>query len=239
MGEKLYALQVKCLEMVGFTRKSLITRPKHTTGFLILNFGSVLFCAFSQGAFVFGNINDVLSASKTACSLLSVINAGVKYVAFYFVREKVYELIDEMREMSAEAERLHPEKIGWVKKVERRVASLFMITAFATGIFYCTVPIVNIFVEVVIKKEQFNYNLPFKAILPYDTRFFPSYIITYILDYWGTHGTVVFSVREVFQTISQLKPFYIPTGRLRFLSFWTVPQHRRPLRHFEGVLRWR
>lgn len=207
MAVELYALQVKCFEMVGCTKKSLIKSPKQTFGLLTLNFVSVWFGVFGMTAFIFENFNDVLSASNAACPLFSDFNAAVKLAVFQFVQEKIFELIDEMREMSVKAARLHPETIRWMEKGEKYSASLFLVTASATGLFYILAPIFNMFVEVVIRKQKFNYNLPFKASFPYDVTFFPSYVITYFLESFGTYLTVIFSVRR---------------KKTRFLKIWEL-----------------
>lgn len=191
MEESQFIIPVKCFQLVGFSSGAELRYPKLFHLFQAINIIVVMTCGISQIYFIQQNLKDVLASAESFTPLSIQVITLSKILTFYTQREKFYKLMDDIKSLSGKLSVSELLMLKQVNVFDRRVGLVYFTSGAIAGFGYCVKPIILNLVNVLIFETEFNHEMPFKSLFPYDTTKFPAYILTYGMFCLATY-TVLF-----------------------------------------------
>lgn len=194
---KLFSLQVKCLNAIGFNRKRSKQFPIIFQFLHAINVSFVVFAVLTEFTFVCINFNDVLVSAEAFGPLSTEIITIAKLLTFMIYEKDFYKLMDKIQTLSRDTKTIHI-----ANKLDQTVTLTYLCSGIFTGVVLCfarlTVDLIGAwFYELELKRE-----MPVKSVLPFDVTSSPAYEITYLLYCCATYVTVIQSVRYFLQTLN-------------------------------------
>lgn len=192
MDTPLFALQMRCFQLIGFRRTGDV-RLQHAFRFYrLLCIISVLFCDVSQVIFLANNFDNVLAAAEVLSTLLTSIIVTSKCLSVYFQAEKFYKLISRAREISSEF--LEETQLNQVKNIDRLVSSLYLSSCAFVSVSLCAGPIVFNLYKFFTNGIDYRTDFPFKVGFPFDASYSPAFEATYFILCLSSFVAIMISV---------------------------------------------
>lgn len=203
-SDSLFALQVKGLQIIGLLRDEDI---KNKTFNRMLHFCclfSITFCFTFEGYFIANYYSDILGSAEAFAPFSSEIITYVKFSTIYFSKEKIYEIMDQLKKMALESDAYGVNVIRKINQIDKFITLSYCLAASLTGVGYLIAPLISNFVRIVVYGLEYDYDMPFKAAYPYNIASSPAYELTYLMFISASHFTVAINVSVRNLSVNQL-----------------------------------
>lgn len=101
-ANNLMEMQVICLKLFGFQQKPRSLRiKKFLNYFVIINVVTIFYCLIAELLFVVTNFHNILDTADAVGTFLTEVITISKFLTFMSQKQKFYELIDKVKELSA------------------------------------------------------------------------------------------------------------------------------------------
>lgn len=95
-------MQVICLKLFGFQQKSRSLRFKKLLNYFVtINVVTIVYCLMSELLFVVTNFHNILDTADAVGTFLTEVITLSKFLTFLSQKQKFYELINKVKELSA------------------------------------------------------------------------------------------------------------------------------------------
>lgn len=204
-----FSIPVKCFNLVRF-HQIIPVKYRHLSYALqTLAFVSVIICALTESFFIVKNLKNILASAESFTPLSIVIITIFKMFTFYARKEKFYQLMDDINDLADISSTSNLLTLKNVNQFDRGIGLVYFISGSIAGGGYCVTPIISNFVNVLVFGAEFNTEMPFKALFPYDTSKTPVYELSYATFCWATYLTILMNVSYVRATRVILSSGYI------------------------------
>jgi odorant receptor len=177
--KKFFAIQTKCLHLVGLHRSNLIKKPM---GFVVFYFGMVMCmvsCISFEAYYIIKNHKDVLGSSEAFSPLSTIAISMTKLFTFMWYRENFYELMDRIRSMAEETQADEQLKLKKVNQIDQYVAFVYLASSWFVGVVQNSIPAVADFLSY-LQGQEIGREMPWKSAYPYDAKLTPAYELSYL-----------------------------------------------------------
>lgn len=101
-ANSLMEMQMICLKLFGCQQKSRSLRIKKFLNlFVIINVVTICYCLIAELLFVVKNFHNILDTADAVGTFLTEVITLSKFLTFLSQKQKFYELIDKVKELSA------------------------------------------------------------------------------------------------------------------------------------------
>lgn len=201
MDKTMFSLQVQCLNLTGLYRNDAKEFPK---AFIILQMFSVLALTINMTSallFVITNTQDILACAEAFAPVAIEFLTLAKFLSMLALKDKIYQLMDQCKEMASKVDTENLPIIQAVNKFDRKISQLYLGSGIVTGVAFIIRPLVANLVRYFLHDAEFVREMPVvQTRFPYDVLRSPIYEISYFIFCWGTHISVTFgaSYQSVF-----------------------------------------
>lgn len=207
MAQKKFSVQLMCLRLINFPK----FEEKSLKYYFIrvLQTLTVLSGLFWKTHFVFENYQNIIASAECAAPLTTQIIVFAKLVTIMAVKEKLYSLIDRIKDLEND---LNEDELRILEKVsifEKRVLSICLMSAVLSATLFCVAPITADMIKFYVLGGEYSYAMPSKSAFFYDITKSPAYEITYVAYCFAAYITVNTSVSSndsAFQNLSHFTP---------------------------------
>ena len=197
MEEFQFSIPVKCLQLSGFRTMQFLKFPKLFHVMPVFFIFCVVSCSLSEVYFIMENYKDVLASAESFTPLSIEMITFCKILTFYIRRGKFYKMMNQIKDLSANSNASDLLIVKRANNFNKTVGLAYLMSGSFAALGYCFRPIVANLVNVLIFGTEYNYEMPFKALFPFDITKHPIYETSYFIFSCATYITLFMNVSKV------------------------------------------
>lgn len=209
--ENIFFVSSRCLKLVGFQPKE--NYPKISTAVQLYFIMNLFYFGYSELLFIPRNFHDVMAAAEAFGPAAATILSWWKYFSFFWSKEKFYNLMEKLKDLTAEGtyngskiilfkivpslNSVESSNIISVKKINRfvRISTLtYLVSSLLAGFPRYFSQIIKNILSFFLKNFEYNYVMAFPSAFYYDINKSPAYELTYFFLFFSTYGVILTGV---------------------------------------------
>lgn len=186
------AVQLQCFRYLG-----LFASPKRKTLaklFLCSQISCYVLNLLLQSFFLVANATNVVGFADDIGNVIRVFNSFVKLSILFLTYDKVAKIMQQINDTSASLK--NHRSIQKVKKLEGRVAIIYVRTAILIVTWICLNPVIVSLIHL-IKSGDYEFNLPVRSSFFGSESNLTSYLLTYAMVGCISFSTIFAHVRSI------------------------------------------
>lgn len=191
-SQEFLAVQMRCFKYLGFFLGS--KRELFGKLFQWFQISCFILNLLLQSYFLVMKATEVIGLADDLGNVIRVFNSFVKLSSLWFANEKVAMLMNQINDMSLNLKKHH--KIQKVKKLEGRIAIIYVTLAILIVTWVCVSPIIFSVVNVIIH-GTYEFNLPIRSSFFDNNSSLIAYLLTYAMVACISYSTVLASVSVI------------------------------------------